>query len=122
MRHARILIVDDEPNARTALVEMLGDEGYEVRAAANGVEAMRECVSFAPDLVITDLQMPQLDGLQLVRRLPSQLTDPPATILISAYPAPRRHGSRFLSKPLDYGRLLDEIERAVAERATCVGA
>ena len=60
---ARILVVDDEVNARTALVELLRDEGYAVEAAADAFKALAKVADFAPDLVLTDLKMPGMDGL-----------------------------------------------------------
>jgi CheY-like chemotaxis protein len=51
----RILVVDDEVNARTALTELLRDEGYSVESAADAFKAMGKMADFAPDLVLTDL-------------------------------------------------------------------
>ena len=52
----RILVVDDEVNARTALLELLRDEGYSVETAADGFKALGKMEEFAPDLVVTDLE------------------------------------------------------------------
>ena len=59
----RILIVDDEVNARTALVELLRDEGYVTESAADAFKALGKLADFAPDLVLTDLKMLGMDGL-----------------------------------------------------------
>src|SRR6188768_2713221 len=64
----RVLIVDDEPNARSALAELLRDEGYATAVAQNGQEALNLLAEFDPDVVLTDLKMPVLDGLGLVTR------------------------------------------------------
>ena len=61
MARERILIVDDEANARTALAELLRDEGYSVETAADGFKALPKLEEFAPDVVVTDLKMPGLD-------------------------------------------------------------
>lgn len=67
----RVLVVDDEPDVRFILRLILEREGYEVDAAINGAVAL-ECVKEAhPDLVITDLMMPVMDGNELVERLRS---------------------------------------------------
>jgi CheY-like chemotaxis protein len=58
---ARILVVDDEVNARTALAELLSEEGYVVESAADGFKALGKAADFAPDLVLTDLEMPLAD-------------------------------------------------------------
>src|SRR6188508_1360186 len=65
---ARILIVDDEANARMALAELLRDEGYAVETAADGFKALPKLEEFAPDLLLTDLKMPGMDGIELGRR------------------------------------------------------
>src|SRR6476660_4470779 len=65
----RILVVDDEVNARTALTELLRDEGYEVDAAADAFKALGKVADFAPDLVLTDLKMPGMDGIQLLGKI-----------------------------------------------------
>ena len=73
MARERILIVDDEANARTALAELLRDEGYSVETAADGFKALPKLEDFSPDVVVTDLKMPGLSGLELmakVRHLP----------------------------------------------------
>ena len=63
----RILIVDDEANARAALSEILREEGYETETAADGFKALGKLGAFSPDLILTDLKMPGLDGLGLLK-------------------------------------------------------
>ncbi len=67
-RH-NILIVDDEPQIRRVLNRVLPAHGYDVRVAADGDSAMQMFRDWHPDLVITDLAMPNMDGLELCRRL-----------------------------------------------------
>ena len=66
---AEILVVDDEASARNGLVELLRDEGYAVDAAADGFKALGKLADFAPDLVMTDLKMPGMDGIQLLEKI-----------------------------------------------------
>ena len=66
---ARILVVDDEPQLTRVLRTGLKSRGYEVRAAADGLTAIDTFNDWHPDLVVTDLAMPNLDGLELCRRL-----------------------------------------------------
>src|SRR5256885_13761261 len=68
-RLGRILVVDDEANARTALAELLRDEGYEVETAADAFKALGKYESFAPHIVVTDLKMPGMDGIELVKKI-----------------------------------------------------
>lgn len=65
----RILVVDDEPAVRTSLESALRFEGYEVVAVGDGTAALNAAESDAPDLIILDVLMPRLDGIQTVRRL-----------------------------------------------------
>ena len=66
---AKILLVDDEPQILRVLRTALSAQGYSLRLAANGVEAMVVATDWQPDLVITDLAMPQMDGVALTREL-----------------------------------------------------
>jgi CheY-like chemotaxis protein len=65
----RILVVDDDQEVLDLLVELLGQEGYEVCAANDGAEAFDLALSFEPDVVISDVVMPVVDGMKLCRRL-----------------------------------------------------
>jgi two-component system KDP operon response regulator KdpE len=68
-KHARILVVDDEPQIGRVLRTGLKSHGYDVRVAADGLSALETFNDWRPDLVVTDLAMPNLDGLELCRRL-----------------------------------------------------
>src|SRR5579871_6804963 len=82
----RVLIVDDEVNARTALAELLRDEGYAVETAADGFKALPKLEEFAPELVVTDLKMPGLDGIELMRKVRER--DPEMVVIVmTAYGA-----------------------------------
>jgi DNA-binding response OmpR family regulator len=64
-----VLIVDDEPNIVAALEYLLQRNGYEVRSASNGEEALRQVEAFAPDLVLLDIMMPQQSGYEVCQRI-----------------------------------------------------
>lgn len=66
----RILIVDDEPAVREALQRSLAFEGYGTEVAVDGLDALAKADSYAPDLIVLDIQMPRMDGLTAARRLP----------------------------------------------------
>ncbi|MGE0792172.1 MAG: sigma-54-dependent transcriptional regulator [Sandaracinaceae bacterium] len=118
----RVLVVDDEDNARDALRELLADEGYEVCSAADGQEALDVLEEFDPEVVLTDLKMPRIDGLELLSRARPRL--PHATFVVmtafgsidTAVEAIRRGAESYLTKPLDWGALLALVGRAM-ERA-----
>src|SRR2546430_16039870 len=79
-----ILIVDDEEPIRQVLTEVLSGHGYVVRVAADGEEALRELSAHDYDAVVTDVRMPRMDGLSLVRA--AQQVAPDATVIVmSAY-------------------------------------
>lgn len=70
--HRRILVVDDEPQITRVLRTTLSAQGYDLRAANDGETALEIMKDWTPDLVITDLVMPQMDGLELCRRVRSK--------------------------------------------------
>nr|MBA3770725.1 response regulator transcription factor [Blastocatellia bacterium] len=69
MKHPRILVVDDEPQITRVLRHSLAAHGYDIRTAADGMSALDTLKDFKPDLVITDLQMPEMSGLELCRAI-----------------------------------------------------
>ncbi|MFL5410134.1 MAG: response regulator, partial [Myxococcales bacterium] len=71
----RILLVDDEQNARSALKSLLTDEGYDVGEAKDGEEALKLLGDFAPGIVLADLRMPKMDGLTFLRKGKEQGSD-----------------------------------------------
>lgn len=68
-RAAKILIVDDEPQITRVLRTALSTQGYSLRVAANGVEGMEAIHAWKPDLIITDVSMPQMNGVELCREI-----------------------------------------------------
>jgi len=118
----RILIVDDEVNARTALVELLRDEGYAVEAAADAFKALGKVADFAPDLVVTDLKMPGMDGLQLLAKLRENDPDLPVIVMTAfgevetAVKAMRSGARDYLSKPVNVGELSVVVGRELEQR------
>lgn len=80
----RILVVDDEENTRIALTRLLSREGYEVQTAANGLEAMNRLRQCSAELIITDLNMPEMNGLTFLRELNREFPSS-NVIMITAY-------------------------------------
>ena len=80
----RILVVDDEKNYLVVLSALLSGEGYEVLAAPGGVRALALAEEDEPDLVITDMRMPQMSGLELIQKLKERHPDLP-TVVMTAY-------------------------------------
>jgi DNA-binding NtrC family response regulator len=122
-RTGRVLVVDDEANARSALAELLREEGLEVETAADGFKALGKLESFAPYVVVTDLKMPGMDGIELVNKLRA-LDEPPAVIVVTAFGAVgsavealRAGADDYLTKPLNFDELLVVVDKALANQA-----
>ena len=118
MKNHRILVVDDEPASRSGLQELLTLWGYEAAAAADGQEALELAGSSTPDLVIADLVMPGIDGLELLSRL---RRDVPTTAVVfltgqgsieTAVQAIKDGAYDYLTKPVDPTRLQLLLDRA----------
>jgi DNA-binding NtrC family response regulator len=118
----RILVVDDEANARTALAELLRDEGYSIETAADGFKALPKLEEFAPDLLLTDLRMPGMDGLELMRK--ARELDPEMVVVLmtahgavdSAVAAMRQGAADYLAKPINMDELVIVLERELERR------
>src|SRR6476620_8542023 len=113
----RILVVDDEVNARTALAELLRDEGYEVETAADAFKALGKYEAFAPDVVVTDLKMPGMDGIDLVKKIRAG-EDASAVVVMTAFgavatavDAMRAGAADYLTKPLNFDELLVVLDK-----------
>ena len=78
----RILVVDDNPNNVDILKTRLESHGYEIVTAANGMAALDRAVADAPDLILLDVMMPGVDGLEVCRRLKSDRNVPFTPIVI----------------------------------------
>ena len=79
-----ILVVDDEQNIRFLYKEELEDEGYQVSVAATGEEALKILDTKTPDLIVLDIKMPGMDGIELMRKIEEDKGDIPI-VLCSAY-------------------------------------
>jgi DNA-binding NtrC family response regulator len=118
----RILIVDDEVNARTALVELLRDEGYSVESAADGFKALGKIDDFAPDLILTDLKMPGMDGVDLLKRVRARAVEVPVVVMTAfgavetAVGAMRAGARDYLTKPINMAELTLVIAREIEHR------
>lgn len=108
-----ILVVDDDPNIRLVLTDLLEDEGFTVRTAVDGEDALRYCETRLPMLLITDLDMPHLSGVALIRELDARKLGAFPIIIISGKPElaerVRRYADHLEPKPLDLERLVRQV-------------
>jgi DNA-binding NtrC family response regulator len=120
----RVLIVDDEPDARDVLAEVLSGEGFAIKTAGNGARALALLQAFTPDVVLTDLRMPGIDGLHLLER--GRRYVPHASFLVmtafgcidTAVRAVQKGALDYLMKPLDLAAVTAHVQRAY-EKAQC---
>ncbi|MCY0988754.1 sigma-54 dependent transcriptional regulator [Nannocystis sp. ILAH1] len=123
----RILIVDDEPSARSALSLLLREEGYEVQCAADGYKALGRTDEWRPDIVLTDVKMPALGGIELLTRLRERLPEVAVVVMSGfgsvegAVEAMQLGADDYLAKPLDFDQVLLTLQRIVAGRAVASG-
>ena len=121
-RRARILLVDDEPSALFGPRTFLSREGFEIDTAEDGVEALAIAAGHPPDVVVTDLRMPRMNGLALLHKLREQDADLPVVMMTatgdlgSVVTAMRAGAADYLIKPVDFEALLLVIERALERR------
>jgi CheY-like chemotaxis protein len=109
-----VLLVEDDTNLLRALEMLVSGEGYRVQTAADGVDAMNAVAQERPDLIVSDVMMPNMDGVHLVRLLKGvpALADIPVVVMSAADLPPALPFHAFLPKPFSAARLL-EVLRAV---------
>ena len=114
----RVLLVDDDDAMREALVMRMEHTGYVVTAAADGVDALALIETESPDVVVTDVVLPGMSGLDLLEQVVA-LPSPPEIILITAHgsvgwavDAMKKGAADFLTKPVDYDHLESLLEAA----------
>jgi len=116
---SRILIIDDDRAFREVLEAVLADAGYEVLVAACGTEGLAKVAGHDPDLVLLDLRMPDIEGLEVLHRLKTSAPDL-AVVMMTAYgsiktavEAIRQGAFDFLTKPFDLEELKNTIQNAL---------
>jgi DNA-binding NtrC family response regulator len=124
----RILVVDDEASIREVFQHNLSESGFEVQTAGSGEEALAVFDGFRPDVVVTDVRMEGMNGLELLSRL--RANDPDIMVLVmtahedmrSAVTAMKEGALDYLVKPVELDALEVLLERAIRDRATAARA
>jgi len=115
----RILVVDDEPHARRALVELLTDEGYEVSSAGDGFKALGILREWPCELLLTDWRMPVMDGITLVKKAREEQPELRCVVMTafgsveSAVEAMKAGADDYLTKPLNFDAVSLVLSRAM---------
>jgi DNA-binding NtrC family response regulator len=120
----RVLIVEDDASTRVGLTELIRAWGYQAEDAVDGEDALRKLTTFRPAIIVTDLVMPRMGGLELLRSLSDQLGDLTVIILTaqgsveSAVEAIKEGAYDYLTKPVDTQRLKILLDKAVERQET----
>ncbi len=123
----KILVVDDVAENRAVVIDMLGQLGFEMCEAVNGTDALEKAQILQPDLILMDLVMLNMDGLETTRRLRQlpRLTDVPVIAISASASQVDQDNSRmaganaFLPKPIDYGNLLAQVVKLLQLKLIC---
>jgi two-component system response regulator HydG len=120
---ATLLVVDDQKNVRATTALLLRNQGYDVDEAENGADALARLGQRSYDLVLSDLRMEPVDGLELIRRC-QELVSAPQVVVMTAYgtidnavEAMRRGAADYLTKPVQPEELLIRLGRALERRS-----
>jgi len=123
MSHAQILVVDDEPDIRQLVQEILEDEGYSVQIAKDGESARLTYAQQKPDLVLLDIWMPDIDGISLLKEWSASGALESQVVIMSghgtletAVEATRLGAFDFIQKPLSLAKLLATVRKALESR------
>ena len=118
-----ILIIDDEKSIRKTLTEILSYEGYKIDEASDGEEGLKKFKEKAYDLVLCDIKMPKLDGIEFLERA-RQINDEVPIIIISghgnietAVEAVKKGAYDYISKPPDLNRMLITLRNAMDKKS-----
>ena len=120
-----VLIVEDDPESRQFLVDLLNHHGFRTDAAHNGLQALDKALASTPDLVLADIVVPGIDGIELCRRLRADARTRVVPVLaVTGYEdrhyrvrAMEAGADRVLLKPLEPDSLVREVRELVAQRA-----
>ncbi len=116
----KVLLVDDEENIRFILQNVISDEGYDVKTAKDGLDALEQIKSFHPEIVLLDKNMPRMDGMKTLQHLRKKFPDTVVIIITahgdvtSAVEAMKTGAYDYLEKPFDNQKLILLLKRAEA--------
>ena len=107
-----MIVVDDEELIRRIVADELEDEGYDVIQAENGHEALEKYSEFKPDVIVSDVKMPDMTGIEMIRELSSANSKPPPVVLVTAFAdsvleeAYAAGAQEVMGKPIEFAQLI----------------
>jgi CheY-like chemotaxis protein len=124
----KLLLADDSITIQKVVELVLSDEGFEIKSVGNGVDALNAIASFAPDVVLADIEMPKMNGYQLCEKIKSDpaLSHIPVILLAGAFEpfdeelANKVGASAFLIKPFESEDLINKIKGVMAQAGEAV--
>lgn len=108
-----ILVVDDDRAIAAVLADLLIEEGFDARYVVSGLEALDRIAAEAPDLVISDVSMPEINGIEFIRRLRDRGDTVPVVLMSGVITGIELPEVRFVSKPFDFQDLLGVVGQAL---------
>ena len=120
MSQEKVLIVEDEENERTGLAELVSAWGYKAETARDGMEGLEKVSSWSPSIVVTDLKMPRMSGMELLEKLANEAQTIAVVVVTaqgtidSAVQAMRMGAYDYITKPIDTNRLRTILQNASA--------
>jgi DNA-binding NtrC family response regulator len=118
MSQEKVLIVEDEENERTGLAELISAWGYRAETARDGAEGLEKVTNWSPSIVVTDLKMPRMGGLELLERLATDAQTMAVVVVTaqgtidSAVQAMRMGAYDYITKPIDTDRLRTILQKS----------
>jgi CheY-like chemotaxis protein len=118
-RRQKVLTAEDEPTIRELIARILTDEGYEVHTASDGAEAIEKAQSEKPDLILLDINMPKLDGIEACKKIrATESLAPTRIIILTAYNTRDRLEESIAAGADDFlGKPIDSLELKVRVRS-----
>jgi len=121
MDKKKILVVDDESNIRVALQDLLAANNYEVELAVDGQDGVEKAQAIHPDLILLDIMMPKLNGLELLKKLKTSTKDAHVPIIIlsaksdvdSLNEAMWNYADKYITKPYQPEEILHSIKASL---------
>lgn len=128
---SKVLVIDDQPGIRRLLVEVLAEEGYTVITASNGYEGVQQVKDEHPNLILMDMKMPGMDGIETLREL-KRIGEADKVIMMTAYgelelvtQAQQLGAYAYITKPFDIIKLCqmvsDQLAAGIGSRELMIG-